>query len=418
MRGCGLACLGMVLLMVSPARGQGDLLANYLSMPKPWEVLSAPRVWPWSDFDPARRMLPYQSWCGYPHDFWLRAEFQSLWLRPGRLPPLATAGPAGSQAVLGQPGTRLLFGGEDSDSTPLLGGQFLGGAWLDYEQRLGVEGALQFGAEQSDRFVGFTPGGPDQPVLARPVVDALSGSPASTASLLPSFRTGSLDIRQTSRWLAGEAHVLLNAWCRDTVRGDWLVGFRYLDLEEHLEADEAGDFELTAGGRRTFRVVLSDEFDARTRFYGGYLGLRAVWESQPWSLQVMGRLCLGVTQQQIGIVGVTAVQDVGPGVLFAPGGLVALASNAGLEDRDVFGVVPEGSVRLSYDLCSWLRLHASASALYWNRVLRVGDQLDLAIEPGQVPLSAGPAPGLRPARNFRDSDFWLLGLGAGAELRY
>lgn len=402
-------------------------LQHYLSIPCPWlHSGSASEVGhampPACETDPTSawvaepRILPYQAYCGYPHTFWLSAEFVSWWMKDGRLPPLVTAGPTGSTAVLGEPGTVLQFGGGDSDLNPFLGGQFRGGMWFDFEQLWGIEGAFQFASERSDDFVAFTPGGPGQPVIARPVVNVLTGRPASSASLLPDFRTGVIDVYHSSRFLGGEGHLIRNLRCFPEGRLDLLLGFRYLELEERLEADEYGDLSDPILGN--LPTVLSDEFDARSRFYGGYLGLKASWELNRLTAEVLGRVSLGVTQQQIGILGVTGIGNLTPDgirTLFFPGGLLAQPTNAGLVDRDVFGVVPEVGIRIGYQLLAPLRIHAGLSLLYWNRVVRVGDQVDLGVNPDFPIAPDGPA---RPALSYKDSGFWLFGLSAGLEVRY
>ncbi len=422
-----LALLTLLCLQGGVRADLGYWLHYYLSIPCPWPH-AVPKVevghamppvseYPYSGVAaPEQRIYPFEAYCGYPHTFWLSADFVSWWMKEGRLPPLVTAGPAGSSAILGEPGTVLLYGGGRSDLDPLLGGQFRGGMWFDFEQFWGIEGGFQFAAERADDFVAFTPGGPGQPVIARPVVDVLTGRPASTASLIPDFRTGTVDIYHSSRFLGGEGQVVRNLLCMPEGRVDLLVGFRYLELEEHLEADQYGD--LAAGDLGMLPAVISDEFDARNRFYGGYLGLKARWEVEKLTAEVLGRVSLGVTQQQIGILGVTGIGNLTPDgfrTLFFPGGILAQATNAGLVDRDVFGVVPECSVRVGYQLLEHLRLHAGLSWLYWNRVVRVGEQIDLGINPN-VPVPPGEPQ--RPALTFHDSGFWLFGLSAGLEVRY
>ncbi|MCS6976298.1 MAG: BBP7 family outer membrane beta-barrel protein [Gemmatales bacterium] len=423
-----LLCLVALLGLHGGARADiAYFLQYYLSIPCPWRH-GVPQVevghamppateHPYSGVAaPEQRIFPYQAYCGYPHTFWLSAEFVSWWMSDGRLPPLVTAGPAGSSAVLGEPGTVLLYGGSRADLDPLLGGQFRGGMWFDFEQFWGIEGGFQFAAERSDNFVAFTPGGPGQPVISRPVVDVLTGQPASTASLIPDFRTGTVDIYVSTRFLGAEGHVLRNLLCFPEGRLDLLIGFRYLELEEHLEADEYGD--LSAGILGTVPAVISDEFDARNRFYGGYVGVKAAWQWDRLTAEMMGRVSLGGTQQQIGITGVTGIGNLTPDGIrttFFPGGLLAQATNAGLVDRDVFGVVPEGSLRIGYQILEHLRIHAGMSLLYWNRVVRVGEQVDLGINPN-IPVPPGEPQ--RPALLFHDRGFWLFGLSAGLEVRY
>jgi len=402
--------LGAVLAVLLSARlasASDWLLEPYLTMPSPL---------------PVERILPYQTWCGYPSTFWLSAEFQSVWMKDGKLPPLVTAGPPGSQAILGQPGTVLLYGEEDANYNPFLGGKFMGGVWADYDQRYGLEGGFTFASEKDDQFVAFTPGGPNAPVLARPVINALTSQPASSASLIPGFRAGTIDVLSSTKFLGAEGHFLLNWRCLDNGRIDAMVGFRYLELDDHLEIDEAGELQVPEAdgvGLLINRAVLSDVFDARSRFYGGYVGVKGSFQYDAWTVDAMARVALGVTQEEFGATGVTGTLLTGFQGTFAPGGLLALPTNSGVFQNDVFGVVPEGSVRVGYQVLERLKVYAGVSALYWNKVIRVGDQIDLTINPTQLPTSGVPFQGpAQPAVLFRDTDFWLVAVSVGLEVRY
>jgi hypothetical protein len=370
---------------------------------------------PWS----FERVLPYQTWCGYPHTFWLSAEFQSVWMKDGNLPPLVTRGPAGSQGILGQPGTILLYGDEEVNYNPFLGGKFMGGVWGDYNELFGLEGGFMFAAEKDDKFVAYTPGGPNAPVIARPVISALTGQQTSSLALIPGIQVGTIDVLSTSRFLGAEGHLIFNWHCLQNGRIDCLVGIRYLELDEYLEIDEAGVIDDGPSPSDGFQAVISDEFDARTRFYGGYLGAKGQFYYDGWTLDLVGRVSIGATQEAVDITGITGFVSPTNISTYGEGGLLALFTNAGPRQKDVFGVVPEVGVRAGYQVLERLKVYAGINALYWNKVIRVGDQVDLTINPTQLPTSATPFQGpLQPTVLFRDTDFWLVAVSAGLEVRY
>lgn len=374
-----------------------------------------PGILPWY----VERVLPFQTWCGYPHTFWLSAEFQAVVMKDGHLPPLVTAGPAGSLGILGQPGTVLLYGDEDANHNPFLGGKFMGGAWGDYEELYGIEGGFTYASEQEDQFVAFTPGAAGSPIIARPVINAQTGQPSSSLALIPGFQVGTIDIQNTSSFLGAEGHLIRNCWCFATGRIDLIAGFRYLELDENLYMDEVGSIGPPSPLFSGFRAVIADDFEVRTRFYGGYLGAKGEFHRDHWTLDVMSRVAIGSTQDEIGIEGVTAFgPPVGP-LFFRPGGLLALATNAGVRQKDVFGVVPEVSVRVGCQILERLNVFAGFSALYWNKVVRVGDQVNLTINPSLLPSASSSLVG-PPLPNvfFHQTDFWLMTGSVGLEVRY
>ena len=84
-----------------------------------------------------------------------------------------------------------------------------------------------------------------------------------------------------------------------------------------------------------------------------------------------------------------------------------------------FGLFPPDSDQVSEH---W-RVTLGYDLLWWNSVVRPGDQIDRAINTLQAPGISGnpPSPlvGLaRPAFFFNQDDYWAHGLSAGLELRY
>jgi hypothetical protein len=67
-----------------------------------------------------------------------------------------------------------------------------------------------------------------------------------------------------------------------------------------------------------------------------------------------------------------------------------------------------------------VQLFAGYDVLYWARVARAGDQVDLGQDPRQNPSSftfTGDR-GTRPAVLLRDTDFWAQGLSFGVRVEY
>src|SRR5262245_57355902 len=119
--------------------------------------------------------------CGPPGRFWAEADYLLWWMRGASLPPLVTPSPPGTgrrrrAGVLGAPVTVVLFGGSQVDSAVRSGGRFTVGAWLDHEQRFGVEAGAFFLESKSAAFQAASAG---NPILARPFFDVTTNRPAA-----------------------------------------------------------------------------------------------------------------------------------------------------------------------------------------------------------------------------------------------
>jgi len=100
-----------------------------------------------------------------------------------------------------------------------------------------------------------------------------------------------------------------------------------------------------------------------------------------------------------------------------PGGFLALPTNIGTYHRSVFAFVPRINTKLGFNVLPHLRLHVGYDLMYISNVVRPGDQIDLAINTSQM-LGGALAGPPNPAFTFRDTDLWVQGLDAGAELRF
>ena len=101
------------------------------------------------------------------------------------------------------------------------------------------------------------------------------------------------------------------------------------------------------------------------------------------------------------------------------GGVLAQPSNIGSYSRDRFAVVPELGAIVGVQITPHVRATLGYTFIFWGPVVRVGDQIDLDVNPDQmappiVPL-AGP---LRPEFAFQESDYWAQGVSAGVEGRW
>jgi hypothetical protein len=110
----------------------------------------------------------------------------------------------------------------------------------------------------------------------------------------------------------------------------------------------------------------------------------------------------------------STVIDNGPAQV---GGLLAQTSNIGSRSRDRFTILPELGGRVGYQLTHNLKLKLGYTLIFWSNVVRPGDQIDLGVNPNQLPPAVGNVPA-RPEFVFRDTDYWVQGITFGGEFEW
>jgi hypothetical protein len=160
-----------------------------------------------------------------------------------------------------------------------------------------------------------------------------------------------------------------------------------------------------------------DSFDTENRLHSIEMGLS--WEAfrGPWSLEMLGLFALGQNRRRVAIGGRTTSSALGVGFT-DPGGLLALPSNIGVYTDNEFVVIPELGITVGYAIAPSLRLLLGYSVVYWNNVVRPGEQIDLRINPDLLPpeqITLGPRV---PRFLLRDTTFWAQGLNVGLDWRF
>lgn len=364
-------------------------------------------------------IYPYMASSNAPRNIWLEAEYVLWRNKEARLPPLVTGGPPGTTGILGQPDTVVLAGGTDLDHDFRSGGRFAAGLWLDYDQALGIEGGYQFAGERTVHLPVGAAVRPMTPILARPFDDAQTGLPSSTRILFPDLRILFVDTAYSTWFQGAEFSVLVNHRHGPGWRLDLVGGFRFLELQEELRIVESSKIDRAAvflGGSRIYR---EDEFVTRNRLVGAHAGVQFKVVQGPLFAMLSGRVSFGGMEQLVDVRGYTIVDSPTEAPEAYNGGLLALPSNAGVRDRWKFAVVPELTARVGCTLWHRYTLYVGYSILSWADVLRAGDQIDLTLNPAQVPLATVPMDGPnRPQLPWRESSFWIQGFSLGCEIRF
>ncbi len=345
------------------------------------------------------------------------AEYLLWWLSGSKLPPLVTTGPATFPVgFLGNPGVTILFGNSTVDQGPFSGGQFLVGYWLDCDRKTGVEVSGFFLGQQSrtDSFNSM-----QFPVLTRPFVNANENTPFSEFAAFPGLAGGSIEVRNASRLWGIGPRVRCTLCCGECSKIDAIAGFQYVDLEESLSIVERVQFspDVPDPNLANSRFVATDSFATRNQFYGGLIGLDAWMWRGSLALNAYAQISLGSTHQSIDIQGQQVKTDAAGTTTVFPGALLALpGANIGRFHGDTFSVLPRAGVNLGYRIGENLTVYGGYSVLYWNNVVRPGEQIDLNLDVNRIPNFGVVAPPLattRPTVPFARTDFWAHGINVG-----
>ena len=353
-----------------------------------------------------------------------RAEYL-YWRTNGMdLPPLVTTSPLGTPigeaGVLGEPDTSILFGNQSINTGGIGGLRTTSGLWFRADRRFGI--STQF-FQLNDQKDGFSASGDGEPIIARPFYDAAD---IQQEASLVSFPGLSGDIRVASKTqlrsymlafqgaLAPTSPLACNS-CEQPNRVDGIIGYRYLELKDNLSFNENLESQAVPSSR-----AINEGFSTKNKFSGLQLGVTHRAHYRRALLESRLHVAIGNNKQTVNISGDTVSDEAGV-TGTATSGFLALPTNIGSYNRDVFSMVPELGTTLAIRLTN--RLHATVgySVVYFPNVVRAGDQIDTDLNSDLFGRDDVPVPfdgPLRPQFSFVESDFWAYGLNIGGEFRF
>jgi hypothetical protein len=367
--------------------------------------------------------------CGPPGRLWFGAEYL-LWTTKGnRLPALATTGPIGTagptSGALGAPGTSTLIGDRDYNDDWRSGFRITGGLWLDQRQLWGVEGDYFYLGNSSTSEIASSDG---SRIITRPftnnVIDNRNGTftpttPFADTQLVsfPNVLAGQIAVNTQSEFTGAGVNVMRNLLCADCARLDFIVGYRYLNLNDTLNIQE--DLRGLPGSQNdgfTFRV--NDNFRTENHFHGVNLGLAGERRFGAFFMGGRATVALGNTHSIVDIDGSTVITNPNGVSQRFSGGLLTQPSNIGRYTLNKFATVTEVGMRLGVQLTENVRLYGGYNFIYWTNVIRTGDVIDTRVNASQIPPRTNPTGELFPRFSPRYSDFWAHGIVIGAQVRY
>jgi hypothetical protein len=227
-----------------------------------------------------------------------------------------------------------------------------------------------------------------------------------------------VSVNSASRLWGAGADVYRNLYRNCAWNLDLLGGFRYLDLSENLAIAGTGIDDFPSGIQSSF----IDSFDTRNQFYGGEIGGRLGYHRGRLSLEALAKVALGENHEVVNINGsftqIEAALGAAQGTF--PGGIFTQASNIGRQSHDQFAVVPQAQFKVAYAIRPRLTATVGYDFLYWNDVVRPGNQIDHSVNLTQSQtLGGGVLTGpSNPAPLFNRTDFFAHGASFGLEFRY
>ncbi|MDA1051089.1 MAG: BBP7 family outer membrane beta-barrel protein, partial [Planctomycetota bacterium] len=193
-------------------------------------------------------------------------------------------------------------------------------------------------------------------------------------------------------------------------RLDLLLGYRFLRLDESLQMREQLTSQLTSDPG-TFDIT--DSFATQNEFHGGEIGLSRTESYRRWTLDTLFKIAFGNVRESVSINGTSIIDD-GTGAETFTGGLLAQRTNIGNYSRDRFALIPELGVTIGYQLTPCWQANFGYSLIYWDRVVRAGEQIDPSVNPNLLPPELDPFSGpLRPQFSFEENSFWAQGMSFG-----
>jgi hypothetical protein len=345
----------------------------------------------------------------------LSAEALFAWFKKSPTPvPIIT------DTYADAPDVNVLLGGGSVDTNPNAGFRLTGAYRVD--SRMGLEVTGFYIPTRSTTSSVSSTGQPGSIDLLLPFFDVTENRERFTEiSYWPEYR-GSAEAKLSNN-LGGIDQVALSSPPpSDAWRVDLLGGFRFLQLRESYTINTSSPYNPP---NPADIWNTTDKFDARNRFYGLQLGVRAAYDYGAWVGSVVGKVAAGTMQQRVSVNGSLETNDYnnyGATQTFA-GGYFALPTNIGDHSHNTFAMVPELALNLGYRVTPQATVFVSYSALYASNVARPGQQINRNINPTQSVAYGNDPPATlvgeaQPGFGFMTTDFWAQTLSIGFAYRF
>jgi hypothetical protein len=389
--------------------------------------------------------------------FYAGVEYLQWWVKDAPLSvPLVSTGPIGSthhgflttgsgSPTVNSGDTTILYGspygiakgGNTSQPFPgFAGTRVTFGYSLGNDHRVALE-ASGFALQQQSAGYAAYSDATGSPIINIPVYNTISYTPGGRPGGLPPNEDGlpaslpsdpkrfdgnagvfmgGVKISNSLQLWGAEATGVISLYRSPSWEVSGLVGARYLDLSETFQLDY--ESKGVSGQYKTSIGAANDTFDTRNQFVGATLGLRGRYATGRLSVDLSGRVALGVSHQIEDVTGGFWSSFLGKSST-GHEGVFAQPANEGRSSMNSFAVVPDAQIKIGYALTPRLRATIGYDFLYYSSVLRPGDQISHYVPKGQTFQQGGTTDSTTsPARYSATTDFFAHGFTVGLEYRF
>jgi len=188
-----------------------------------------------------------------------------------------------------------------------------------------------------------------------------------------------------------------------------------------------------------------DQISVRNEFYGANTGINQEIRYGNWTLGFVGKVAFGVMDQTVMLNGGSSLttqsnQTVTNTVVNAQnqpllqttnqfilqqhfnaiGGVIAQSNDIGKFHRDVYSILPEGTLNVSYHITPAIVAFVGYDVTYFTHVVRAANEVTGQVNQGLLPTSIyyGTQTPVPTVPVFRETDFWVQGVTVGLNFRY
>lgn len=347
---------------------------------------------------------------------WGSFEFLLWWRKHQELPPLVTTSPldtpSGMAGVLGESGTQILYPTDQQGGGVRPGARLTLGVWLDPCELSGVGGRFYSLGEMT---ANYDVDSNELAILGRPFYNLTLGQEDADLVAFPGYSVGALSVRSDSDVSGGDVffrRFLCGDGCR---RIDLLAGYQFAALDSDLLISSHRTSIRQQGGSIPYGTVIDmyDSFEVTNRYHAGEIGLLGQYDRGDITWSLLAKVGLGNMKQRAEVRGFTATHVPGMPVTTSEQGLLALRTNSGVYEENVFTVSPELQLNAAYRLTDCIALTCGYSFIYWNHVAQSGLAIDRVLNTTQI---SGELDGAaRPALLHEDAGFFVHGLNFGVQ---
>jgi hypothetical protein len=350
-------------------------------------------------------------------DHYTEIEYLLWSIDGGSSPALLTSNPTGTPLAnigsLTDPSTRVVMGGDDfggvQSGIRARYGHMLRG---DLASRLELSGWWLFSNGSEWNFESS----PENPILARPFVNAQTGLADAQVISFPGLIDGSMQGTYDRRLFGIDPMFFGCISGSGNGSLEYMTGYKFLRYEDELVLVER--ISPAAGGLIApgTEIQVEDRFAARNDYHLLPLGLNFTRTGKLWRLGLRVQTGIGYVHQRLDVRGRTTTTVNGDVTSVEDGGLLALSSNSGIFDRNEFAWVPEFNLTFRRNIRGGLWANVGYTFVYLSDVVQAVSHIDSQIDPNLVPPALSS--GTRPAFSFQSDDAVIHGLNAGLQWNY